>query len=135
MSVKRAFKTLFEIIIRDIKAKNTVKRIQELKLKNISQYYPKTTIFYSDEKLIALKEQLAHKAENRKPRVNKEKLELADKVVAIMEVGIAYRTAELAKILGVSTQKLTPALGVAVENGTVAKTIEKRVAKYTRAVE
>lgn len=87
------------------------------------------------EKLIALKEQLAHKAENRKPRINKEKAELAEKVVAIMEVGIAYRTAELAKILGVSTQKLTPALGVAVENGTIAKTVEKRVAKYTRAVE
>jgi hypothetical protein len=87
------------------------------------------------EKLIALKEQLAHKAENRKPRVNKEKAELAEKVVAIMEPGVAYRTAELAKILGVSTQKLTPALGVAVENGNVAKAIEKRVAKYQLVTE
>lgn len=82
------------------------------------------------EKLIALKEQLAKKATNRKPRVNAEKLELAEKVVAIMEADTNYRVAELAKMLDVSTQKLTPALAIAVENGDVEKVIEKRVAFY-----
>ena len=82
------------------------------------------------EKLGALKVQLERKAENRKPRVNKDKIELADKVYAIMEPGVAYRVAELAKLMGVSTQKLTPALAIAVENGTVEKHIEKRVAFY-----
>lgn len=35
----------------------------------------------------------------------------------------------------IATQKLTPALGVAVENGTITKTVEKRVAKYQLKVE
>jgi hypothetical protein len=81
-------------------------------------------------KLVALQEQLAHKAGTRKPRVNQAKLDLAEKVTEIMEVGVAYRTSELAEILEVSTQKLAPALKVAVENGTVEKIVEKRVAKY-----
>jgi hypothetical protein len=81
-------------------------------------------------KLQALKEQLAHKAGTRKPRVNQAKLDLAEKVTEIMEVGVAYRTSELAEILEVSTQKLAPALKVAVEKGTVEKIVEKRVAKY-----
>ncbi len=87
------------------------------------------------EKLIALKAQVERKAENRKPRVNKEKLELAERAVAMMEPGIAYRVAELAKMLEVSTQKLTPALGVAVENGTVEKIVEKRITKYMTIAE
>lgn len=82
------------------------------------------------EKLVALKAQLAKKAENRKPRVNAEKMELAEKVVAIMEADTNYRVAELAKMLNVSTQKLTPALAIAVENGTVEKILEKRIAFY-----
>lgn len=82
------------------------------------------------EKLVALKAQLAKKAENRKPRVNAEKMELAEKVVAIMEADTNYRVAELAKMLDVSTQKLTPALAIAVENGTVEKILEKRVTFY-----
>ncbi len=81
-------------------------------------------------KLVALQEQLAHKASTRKPKVNQAKLDLADKVTEIMEPGVAYRTAELAEVLDVSTQKLAPALKVAVENGTVEKIVEKRVAKY-----
>ena len=85
------------------------------------------------EKLIALKEQLAKKATNRKPRVNQEKMELAEKVVAIMEADTNYRVAELAKMLDVSTQKLTPAMTVAVEGGQVEKHIEKRVALYRLA--
>ena len=82
------------------------------------------------EKLVALKAQIEAKAQNRKPRVNAEKMELAEKVVAIMEADTNYRVAELAKMLNVSTQKLTPALAIAVENGTVEKHIEKRVAFY-----
>lgn len=82
------------------------------------------------EKLVALKAQLAKKAENRKPRVNAEKMELAEKVVAIMEADTNYRVAELAKMLDVSTQKLTPALAIAVENGAVEKILEKRVTFY-----
>ncbi len=81
-------------------------------------------------KLVALKAQLAKKAENRKPRVNAEKMELAEKVVAIMEADTNYRVAELAKMLDVSTQKLTPALAIAVENGAVEKILEKRVTFY-----
>ena len=83
------------------------------------------------EKLGALKVQLERKAENRKPRVNKNKIELADKVYAIMEPGVAYRVAELAKVLGVSTQKLTPAMCLLIEDGRAQKAIEKRVAFYT----
>lgn len=82
------------------------------------------------EKLIALKAQLAKKAENRKPRINADKLALANQVVEVMETDTNYRVAELAKMLGVSTQKLAPALGVAVENGTVEKILEKRVTFY-----
>lgn len=52
MSVKNTFKTLFQIIISEMRAKNTIKRIQELKFNDISKYYPKISIFYSDEKLI-----------------------------------------------------------------------------------
>lgn len=55
MSVKNTFKTLFQIIISEMRAKNTIKRIQELKFNDISKYYPKISIFYSDEKLITLK--------------------------------------------------------------------------------
>lgn len=82
------------------------------------------------EKLTALKEQLAHKSANRKPRVNQQKLDLADKVVEVMEPDTDYRVAELAKMLDVSTQKLTPAMTVAVEGGQIEKRIEKRVALY-----
>ena len=82
------------------------------------------------EKLTALKEQIEKKATNRKPRVNAEKIELANKAVEVMEPDVAYRVAELAKLLEVSTQKLTPALGVAIADGRVEKTIEKRVAFY-----
>ena len=82
------------------------------------------------EKLIALQNQLAKKAENRKPRVNKEKIELAEKAIDVMESEHGYRVSELAKMLDVSTQKLTPALAIAVENGDVEKVIEKRVAFY-----
>jgi hypothetical protein len=81
-------------------------------------------------KLAVLQGQLARKASTRKPKVNQAKLDLADKVTEIMEPGVAYRTAELAEVLDVSTQKLAPALKVAVENGTVEKIVEKRVAKY-----
>ncbi len=83
------------------------------------------------EKLDALKVQLERKAEHRKPRVNKDKIELADKVYAIMEPGVAYRVAELGKVLGVSTQKLTPAMGLLIEDGRAQKVMEKRVAFYT----
>lgn len=82
------------------------------------------------EKLVALKAQIEAKAQNRKPRVNAEKIELAEKAVAVMEIGTDYRVAELAKMLGVSTQKLTPALGQAIADGKVEKRIEKRVALY-----
>lgn len=82
------------------------------------------------EKLMALKEQLAHKSANRKPRINQAKLDLAEKVVKVMEPETDYRVADLAKMLDVSTQKLTPAMTVAVEGGQIEKHIEKRVAKY-----
>ena len=55
MSVKNTFKILFKIMIREIRSKNTIKRIQKLEFHDISKYYSKTSIFYSDEKLIALK--------------------------------------------------------------------------------
>ena len=82
------------------------------------------------EKLIALQNQLAKKAENRKPRVNKEKIELAEKAIEVMESEHGYRVSELAKMLDVSTQKLTPALALAVNEGKIEKRIEKRVAFY-----
>ncbi len=55
MSVKNTFEILYEILIREIRAMNTIKRIQEIKFNDISKYYQKTSIFYSDEKLISLK--------------------------------------------------------------------------------
>lgn len=82
------------------------------------------------EKLTALKEQLAHKSANRKPRVNQAKLELAEQVVSIMEPEKDYRVAELAKALDVSTQKLTPAMKVAVEGGQIESHVEKRITLY-----
>lgn len=82
------------------------------------------------EKLVALQNQLSKKATNRKPRVNQEKLDLAEKVVDIMESEHGYRVSELAKMLDVSTQKLTPALTLAVNEGKIEKRIEKRVAFY-----
>lgn len=82
------------------------------------------------EKLTALKEQLAHKSANRKPRINQVKLDLAEKVVEVMEPDTDYRVAELAKMLDVSTQKLTPAMTVAVEGGQIEKRVEKRTALY-----
>lgn len=82
------------------------------------------------EKLITLQNQLAKKAENRKPRVNKEKIELAEKAIEVMESEHGYRVSELAKMLDVSTQKLTPALTLAVNEGKIEKRIEKRVAFY-----
>ena len=83
------------------------------------------------EKLTALKDQLERKGENRKPRVNTAKIELAEKAHNIMEKGVAYRVADLAKMLGVSTQKLTPAMGLLIEDGRVVKEVVKRVAFYT----
>lgn len=82
------------------------------------------------EKLVALKAQIEAKAQNRKPRVNKEKVELTGKVVEAMEYGVDYKCAELAKVLGVSTQKLAPALKDAVKAGAVERHVEKRVALY-----
>lgn len=82
-------------------------------------------------KLQALKDQLDRKAQNRKPRVNTAKIELADRAFAVMEKGVGYRVADLAKMLGVSTQKLTPAMGLLIEDGRVVKEIVKRVAFYT----
>lgn len=82
-------------------------------------------------KLQALKDQLDRKAANRKPRINKDKIELAEKAYDVMEKGVAYRVAELAKILEVSTQKLTPAMGLLVADGRVTKEMVKRVMLYT----
>jgi hypothetical protein len=48
-----------------------------------------------------------------------------------MEKGVAYRVADLAKMLGVSTQKLTPAMGLLLGDGRVVKEVVKRVAFYT----
>lgn len=85
------------------------------------------------EKLEALKVRVTAKNENRKPHVNAEKLALAEKALGLMKVGEKYRVAELAKMLNVSTQKMTPAMAVLVEAGTVEKVTEKRVGFY-RAV-
>lgn len=82
------------------------------------------------EKLIALKAQQEKRAATRKPRVNKAKLDLAGRAVMAMVPGTAYRAAELADLLDVTTQKLTPALGYLVEAGRVVRTVEKRVARY-----
>ncbi len=82
------------------------------------------------EKLIALKAQQEKRAGARKPRVNKAKLELAGRAAMAMVPGTAYRAAELADLLDVTTQKLTPALGFLVEAGRVVRTMEKRVAHY-----
>jgi hypothetical protein len=83
------------------------------------------------EKLTALKEQLERKTVARKPRVNTAKIELAETAFAVMEKGVAYRVAELAKLMGVSTQKLTPAIGLLVEDGRVTKEVVKRITFYT----
>lgn len=82
-------------------------------------------------KLQALKDQLDRKAQNRKPRVNTAKIELAEKAYNIMEKGVAYRVADLAKMLSVSTQKLTPAMGLLLDDGRAVKEVVKRVAFYT----
>ena len=82
------------------------------------------------EKLEALKARVTAKAENRKPRVNAEKLALAEKALGLMEIGEKYRVAEIAKMLDVSTQKMTPAMGVLIEQGVVEKVTEKRVGFY-----
>lgn len=83
------------------------------------------------EKLEQLLAAQVKKAVNRKPRVNKAKLELADQVAAIMEPGTDYRANDLAKMLDVATQRVTPALGFLVEAGQVGRRMEKRVALYT----
>lgn len=82
-------------------------------------------------KLQALKDQLDRKAQNRKPRVNTAKIELAETAYDVMEKGVAYRVAELAKAMGVSTQKLTPAIGLLVADGRVTKEVVKRITFYT----
>lgn len=87
------------------------------------------------EKLGALRARLEAKAENRKPKVNAEKLALAEKALALMKPGERYRVAELAKELDVSTQKLTPAMGVLIDEGHVTKVTEKRVGFYTLVTE
>lgn len=82
------------------------------------------------EKLIALKAAQEKRATARKPRVNTVKLELADRAVEAMEAGVKYRAKDLADILDVTTQKLAPAMKVAVEAGEVEKVVEKRVTFY-----
>ena len=85
------------------------------------------------EKLIALKAAQEKRATARKPRVNTAKLELADRAVEVMEAGVKYRAKDLADMLDVTTQKLAPAMKVAVEAGHVEKIIEKRVTFYQLA--
>lgn len=82
------------------------------------------------EKLIALKAAQEKRATARKPRVNTAKLELADRAVEAMEAGVKYRAKDLADMLDVTTQKLAPAMKVAVEAGEVEKVVEKRVTFY-----
>lgn len=84
------------------------------------------------EKLIALKA-AQEKRVTRKPRVNTAKLELADRAVEVMEAGVKYRAKDLADMLDVTTQKLAPAMKVAVEAGHVEKIVEKRVTFYQLA--
>lgn len=84
------------------------------------------------EKLIALKAAQEKRA-TRKPRVNTAKLELADRAVEAMEAGVKYRAKDLADMLDVTTQKLAPAMKVAVEAGDVEKIVEKRVTFYQLA--
>jgi gamma-glutamylcysteine synthetase len=86
------------------------------------------------EKLIALKAAQEKRA-TRKPRVNTAKLELADRAVEIMEAGVKYRAKDLADMLDVTTQKLAPAMKVAVDAGKVEKVVEKRVTFYQLAEE
>ncbi len=85
------------------------------------------------EKLIALKAAQEKRATARKPRVNTAKLELADRAVEVMEAGVKYRAKDLADMLDVTTQKLAPAMKVAVEAGNVEKIVEKRVTFYQLA--
>lgn len=85
------------------------------------------------EKLIALKAAQEKRAVARKPRVNTAKLELADRAVEAMEAGVKYRAKDLADMLDVTTQKLAPAIKVAVEAGEVEKVVEKRVTFYQLA--
>lgn len=85
------------------------------------------------EKLIALKAAQEKRATARKPRVNTAKLELADRAVEVMEAGVKYRAKDLADMLDVTTQKLAPAMKVAVEAGHVEKIVEKRVTFYQLA--
>lgn len=85
------------------------------------------------EKLIALKAAQEKRATARKPRVNTAKLELADRAVEAMEAGVKYRAKDLADMLDVTTQKLAPAMKVAVEAGHVEKIVEKRVTFYQLA--
>ncbi len=85
------------------------------------------------EKLIALKAAQEKRATARKPRVNTAKLELADRAVEVMEAGVKYRAKELADMLEVTTQKLAPAIKVAVEAGEVEKIVEKRITYYQLA--
>ena len=85
------------------------------------------------EKLIALKAAQEKRATARKPRVNTAKLELADRAVEVMEAGVKYRAKDLADMLDVTTQKLAPAMKVAVKAGHVEKIIEKRVTFYQLA--
>lgn len=81
------------------------------------------------EKLVALKKTLE---KPQKKKVNTEKLELAQKVLELMDFEIKYILGDLARELEVSTQKLAPTMKVLIDEGKVEKTVEKRKTYYTR---